>query len=119
MKKKKYEVSRYWMLLILDIALLFLFATWAVIIAIHAADFKMNVIYPNMCSCQYPVGSLSDAQLSECKSYCAEMRSDERSLTIGFLSICLFYFFQTLYQIIKRRLGPIIIKYSKTKRFKY
>ena len=108
MKKQTKEKVRYWMLRILEIVVVwFLFSTLAVIFAINVADFKMNVMYPNMCSCNYtPTLYFNQTVIDQCKIDCAQMRDDERSLTIGFLSICVFLFLYQIYVLIKGRVKP-------------
>ena len=94
---------RYWMFFALEIMFLLLLMVIAVTYAIRIADYKMNVMYPDMCSCDYPAGTLPQADIIQCTFSCAKMRNDERSLTIGFLSVCLFFFLETLYYLIKGR----------------
>jgi len=104
MKQKTKDKIKYWMLFALEMAFFFFLAVIAVILAIQMADFKMNIIYPPMCSCDYPAGTIPQATIIQCTLSCAKMRSDEHSLTIGFLSICLTYLFETIYKMIKRRI---------------
>ena len=110
----------YWILIVLNIIILMCLMTIAVAWAIKVADFKMNVIYPpsKYCGCDlsvYPAGSISDEVRSQCTIDCTKMRDDERSLTIGFLSIFGFSILYLIYELIKIRIKISIEKHQKTK----
>lgn len=89
----------FFMRLLFKFCLFFLLITLAVIVAIKAADFKMNVVYPpsKFCGCGL---DLSMEDRIQCSSDCLNMRDKERSLTIGFLSILAFSAFYVLVDLI-------------------
>jgi hypothetical protein len=126
MQEKTKEKIRYWMLFALDLVILLWIATMAVIFAINLADFKMNVIHPDICSCdgydvsKNPVGDIymyiaMNKAMDQCLVDCPIMRDNERSLTIGMESITIFCLIFLGYEWIKGRLA----KWLKKKRIKF
>jgi hypothetical protein len=114
MEKESHNRIKYWLLTILEVAFFLLMIAMSSITAIHIADYKMNVMYPDMCSCDgYDVNThptndsymytAMNKAMDQCRIDCPKLRDDERSITIGGLSIVLYIMFELIYKMIKDR----------------